>query len=263
MNRKFKHIRYADTAEQREDGRYNLIGGTMLYEHPIPAYLVEASADWVEIVERKPLFTTYDGVDVFCGKEYFFVYTETLTTHTKPWEVYGPVTALGDDPGYYPELDARHMFSTREAAEKYIEQNKPKDAAEEYFAKEYPHQIGEGSVASRGVIQIMRDFAEQQCQPLRDRIKELQDFHSERSRQWSDAHIQLKKEYEDRIAVIEDENMTLRSHIEHFQIGAARWKDEDMIKYAKECADYIRQNDGVYYEGALYSFVERKKAERK
>jgi hypothetical protein len=60
---------------------------------------------------KKPLFTTEDGVNIFKGDKYWFVYGELV----KEAEAYSAI--YHDLPNYY--------FSTKEAAEEYVIMNKP------------------------------------------------------------------------------------------------------------------------------------------
>lgn len=64
--------------------------------------------------QRKPLFTTEDGVEVFEGEPYFYVFPDEMTVQ--------PATAEVRKDWLHPRLK---LFSTREAAEEYIFSNKP------------------------------------------------------------------------------------------------------------------------------------------
>lgn len=68
---------------------------------------------------KKFLFTTEDSVDIFEGDSYYRVDISGVFGF---WEVMGYFKAAGD--GVYNDKDAKY-FSTREAAEEYIINNKP------------------------------------------------------------------------------------------------------------------------------------------
>jgi hypothetical protein len=78
---------------------------------------------------KKPLFTTEDGVDIFEGDN-FWLLQDTKTFHLKYWNW---------DIMSFPNteyLSNKLKFSTKEAAEEYIDRNKPifsKNDAEEIF----------------------------------------------------------------------------------------------------------------------------------
>ena len=66
---------------------------------------------WEEVLE--PLFTTEDGVEILEGEEFYFV--------DSFWEIGKGKATVG-----CKKITLMKEFSTKEAAEKYIDENKPK-----------------------------------------------------------------------------------------------------------------------------------------
>jgi len=68
------------------------------------------------------LFTTEDGVDIYTGNEYFTVFSQSFTDaygeFTEANKVYGENIAHCDKTGF---VDYVKLFSTKQAAEKYLE----------------------------------------------------------------------------------------------------------------------------------------------
>ena len=88
-------------------GIYHIMPNDDMYQY------VVFNGEWAEII--KPKFTTYDGVDVFEGDMIWCVDPENN------YSVDNDVCYIGDD------SDLKY-FSTEEAAQKYIDENKPKPA---------------------------------------------------------------------------------------------------------------------------------------
>lgn len=69
--------------------------------------------EFKKLKQPKPSFTTVDGVDIFKGDMYFLVEPNFYISKIKSW---------ADD---YSKSDTSVTFSTKEAAELYIIENKP------------------------------------------------------------------------------------------------------------------------------------------
>lgn len=85
--------------------------------HIIPAWEVENNPDFweEEIVDKKPLFTTEDGVEVFYDWAYVYVvHPKTYKLRKISWG------SFNNDLG-----EILKVFSTVEAAESWISENKP------------------------------------------------------------------------------------------------------------------------------------------
>jgi len=107
----YKHKQTGHCAYQVPGG-YSVImdnGGTF-----IPSAFIENTTDWQPIEEKKPLFTTEDGVEVFDEGVYWIADMEG---------VIGSATARR----LFPLLgsDTVKRFSTEEAANEYVRLNKP------------------------------------------------------------------------------------------------------------------------------------------
>lgn len=83
----------------------------------VPKWIIENSSDWEEVIERKFLFQTVDGVDIYEGDKYYSVHASTFEFPNG----YGVSTIKGTAAkGYWD------TFSTLEKAQEYINLNKPK-----------------------------------------------------------------------------------------------------------------------------------------
>jgi len=79
----------------------------------VPARYIENTSDWQPIEEKKPLFTTEDGVEYLeNGAEYFIVGVD----YSIFWQEVREFYVFEDDV---------KRFSTEEAAEEYVRMNKP------------------------------------------------------------------------------------------------------------------------------------------
>lgn len=104
----------------------------------IPLKDVEDSPEfWQEIIERKPLFRTQDGVDIYDeeGDVFYYVRTKNPNRWNPVW------TVLQNNPNkhnifiYEPKI--KTYFSTREKAEEYLLYNKPCLSFQEVYDKYY------------------------------------------------------------------------------------------------------------------------------
>ena len=66
---------------------------------------------------RKPLFITKDGVDIYEGDEFWFVFKSRF---------HKPLLKIAQNSLKYIDFDTYNYFSTKEKAEEWIEENKPK-----------------------------------------------------------------------------------------------------------------------------------------
>ena len=112
--RMFKHKKTSHYAESQSgvDGYYVYINATHslgLY----PKWLIEDSNDWEEI--KDPLFVTEDGIEILQDEKIIFY------VYKNPYLVQIGVTTLRS---VIHEND-KFIFSTKEAAEKWIDENKP------------------------------------------------------------------------------------------------------------------------------------------
>ena len=116
--RKFRHKITGITGELLEDGHLHFIRSDGKYscQETLWKGFVENSNDWEEI--KEPLFITEDGVEIFEGDIYWLA---TLNG------VFGELPLIS-----HKNIDLKAFkkevkyFSTKESAEKYIEQNKPR-----------------------------------------------------------------------------------------------------------------------------------------
>lgn len=79
---------------------------------------------WEEIVEKQPLFTTEDGIDVFEGDYWYIVYIDGYDGSRSLFEVF----YSNDGSGIPLNLDRIGIkrFSNREKAQEYIDNHKSK-----------------------------------------------------------------------------------------------------------------------------------------
>lgn len=114
---------------------YGVIEGFVYNDNII---LVEYSEKVVDInlveLAQQPLFTTEDGKKIFERDEYFWVNTIINNHEYGIWKVNGPCTTYGS--GKFSE--GVKTFSTQQAAEQYISDNKPRFSKKQIEeAKEY------------------------------------------------------------------------------------------------------------------------------
>lgn len=129
MERKFKLIKEYPASpkigiivEKHKSGHYQIL----------PNYGMIASEEienfpefWEEIKVPEPLFVTEDGKEIFEGDEYYNVFIDQISDHLQ-WKVYGIDTShIANGDADYNKTHCKY-FSTDEAAEKYIEDNKPR-----------------------------------------------------------------------------------------------------------------------------------------
>lgn len=102
---------------------------------------IESSIEALEKAhERKPLFTSEDGVKIFEGDEYWFIYLHDGMP-VKAWTPYSTKTSSSN----IEKKCGSFQFSTREAAEKWIHDNKPEYSRRQIKeALEKKHQIYSG-----------------------------------------------------------------------------------------------------------------------
>ncbi len=75
----------------------------------------------IAVKNKKPLFTTEDGVDIFEGDIFYYVkFKENRNSYGRVFEI-----VIADRPGCIYEPQYEKYFSTREKAEEYILLNKP------------------------------------------------------------------------------------------------------------------------------------------
>jgi len=84
----------------------------------VPCVLIENCPDWEKVKEPIPLFTTEDGVKVF--ENYRNVLSTVFSDFSFNYDC--SLHQIKSDTEFYPEVK---IFSTKEAAEEYIERYKP------------------------------------------------------------------------------------------------------------------------------------------
>lgn len=112
---------------QKEDDRYRIVwennpSGTTYSEYMIEGFFKECiwivvSNEEYEKQNRKKLFTTEDGVDIFEGDSYYFVNKRTLS-HVNKNNVANDISGGNNISFVY--------FSTEQKAKEYIDMNLPK-----------------------------------------------------------------------------------------------------------------------------------------
>lgn len=90
--------------------------------------------------DKKPLFTTFDGVDIFEGDKFYYPTGDYSTVYKET----APIKSKIAEKSYnnllkYCLIVSNHKFSTKEAAEEYILMNKPCLSIQDILSKtEYP-----------------------------------------------------------------------------------------------------------------------------
>ncbi len=122
MNRQFKHKTLGDIATYDITGMYKISSKfTVSY---IESRYIENSNDWEEI-NKKPLFVTEDGVEIYdlIKDRFYYVRTSNSDYYNPLWKVSDNVLMEGDTFTYEPQYEK--YFSSKQAAENYIIINKP------------------------------------------------------------------------------------------------------------------------------------------
>lgn len=128
--RKFKHKITGYFVNQFEQG-YKLDIDS--FDSFFPKSLIEQGNDWEEVIEKKPLFVTEDGVEVFeedevYGVDYIFNYFCFVIINENAKE-------------------NNKIFSTKKLAKEYIDLHKPK-----YSLKDVDEAFGRYEVRAKGRI---------------------------------------------------------------------------------------------------------------
>lgn len=128
--RQFKHKLTGDIADKANDYYYSLKDDL----RTMPIRLIENSNDWEEIIDKKPLFRTSDGVDIYEGDTYYFPMKDKqdnlIGIFMKVEAMYNSIL--------HP---TRKRFSTPELAQMYINENMKKYSISD-ISKAYtsPHE---------------------------------------------------------------------------------------------------------------------------
>lgn len=112
--KKFKHKKTGKIVEEKGKifvTSFDINSGKA--QEIIPAWILENTNDWEEIIEKPVLFTTEDGVDKNIGDEVWYVINDFSTIDKEI------ILSLDWD------FENYKYFSTRKAAENYIKMNKP------------------------------------------------------------------------------------------------------------------------------------------
>ena len=113
MTRKFKHKHTGAVVIKGSDSYFIIEEDTPT--ESIPAKFIENSNDWEEVVQKKYLFTTHDGVKIYKGMD--------------SWSIYKDLSISPNTPERAPWVGSSKYslyFSTEEAAQKYIDENTKK-----------------------------------------------------------------------------------------------------------------------------------------
>lgn len=103
------YVEHLDIKDRGKITSINLVSDTIYFSTDYCSHVMGTRFD--NSKKLKLLFTTSDGVDIFEGDEYFYIYN---------WEVN---SRKAGDGKYLPFID--YYYSTEEAAQNYIECNKP------------------------------------------------------------------------------------------------------------------------------------------
>jgi len=112
------------------------------YFNRVDLPLSKSLDDFIASKQPKPSFTTADGVDIFKEDEYYLVVNCSVLE-----------AQCVCNPGSYPDEEKHLRFSTRQAAEQYVIENKPclslKDVCEKLGLLNYEKESLTNLIKSR------------------------------------------------------------------------------------------------------------------
>lgn len=111
--KEYKHKTADFIAVKHLSSQYTIYDKESKYVACIPTVFIENSCDWEEVEEKKPLFRTADGVDIYPGHTVYGVSKRFGHVSSFKWtseKDFHPYKSLSEDIKY---------FSTLQQAEKY------------------------------------------------------------------------------------------------------------------------------------------------
>lgn len=111
----YKHKKTGDVAEITSKGVYSSKDKNNFCYH-LPASIVENSCDWIKVEKKKPVLVTKDGVELFLGDSYYFIWTNRPAHGQVEFTPYH-VKVLTDKGEF---CENAIFFSTKDAANKWM-----------------------------------------------------------------------------------------------------------------------------------------------